>query len=107
MCFKEIANDFHLNSNNLSDDDFAVLLRGMSQLKNVSRLSYNHNSFGHKSLHALIPILCNGGSAKNSLRELHFKHCKMSAKVTNDLLLTLNQNRNFIRCLSLVNVNLN
>ena len=28
-CFKEIANDFHLNSNNLSDEDFSVLLDGM------------------------------------------------------------------------------
>ena len=59
--FKDIANHFHLSSNNLSDEDFAVLLDGMCKLTNVSQLSYSHNAFGHKSLEALMPILSNSG----------------------------------------------
>lgn len=48
--FKDIANDFHLEYNNLSDEDFSVLLQGMSHLKQVQRLSFSYNSFGPKSL---------------------------------------------------------
>ena len=106
-CFREIANDFHLNANNLSDDDFSVILQGMCELKSVTRLSYCHNAFGHKSLYSLMPILCKSASAKNSLREIHLLHCKMTSKVSNDLLFALNQTKNYIRSLSLVNVNLN
>ena len=104
--FPDIATSFHLDHNNLSDEDFALLLSGMSQLTYVSRLEYSHNSFGQKSLEALIPIICRG-QLRHSLQSLHFKHCKMSAKVTNDLLHQFNQTRNFVRSLSLVNVNVN
>ena len=78
----------------------------MSQLTYVSRLEYSHNSFGQKSLKALLPIICRG-QLRHSLQSLHFKHCRMSAKVTGDLLHQFNQTRNFVRSLSLVNVNVN
>ena len=38
---------------------------------------------------------------------MHLKHCKMTAKVTYELLYSFNRTKNFIRSLSLVNVNLN
>lgn len=59
-----------------------------------------------KSLQALKPIIC-GRNNKSSMRNLHLIHCKMPANVTNDLLVMLNSEKNHIRCLSLVNVNLN
>ena len=104
--FKDIATDFHLDSNNLSDEDFSALLQGMCQLTYVSRLSYNHNTFGEKSLKALMPIISKK-QIKHSLRSLHLKHCKMTAKVTNDLLYSFTRAKNYLRSLSLVNVNVN
>ena len=44
---------------------------------------------------------------KHSLRSLHLKHCKMTAKVTNDLLYSFVRSKNYLRSLSLVNVNVN
>ena len=58
--FKDIATDFHLASNGMHDEDFAVLLSGMCHLTYVSRLTYEHNSFGHASLQALLPIITKG-----------------------------------------------
>lgn len=104
--FPDIATDFHFDTNNLSDEDFAVLLDGMSELNYISRLSYSHNSFGPKSFQALLPVLCRK-QVKLSLRVLHLKHCKITAKVTNELLHALNQNKNLLSSLSLVNVHLN
>jgi len=81
-----------------------VLLEGMGQLTCVNRLVYMNNAFGLKSLQTLIPIICN---AKSPLKTLHLIHCKMTAQTTHDLLHSLNQQRNKISSLSLVNVNLN
>ena len=102
--FKDIASDFHLDSNSLTDDDFAVLLEGMSDLREVERLTYINNAFGQKSLEALVPMLAS--DPKTGLRSLHLKHCKMAAKVTTRLLYSFNHQRNYIKSLSLVNVNL-
>ena len=55
--FPDIATDFFFEANNLSDDDFAVLLDGMSRLTFVNSLSYKYNGFGAKSLEALLPII--------------------------------------------------
>ena len=90
----------------MSDEDFSVLLEGMGQLTYLSRLSYCHNAFGEKSLRALMPIISKQ-QVKHSLRALHLKHCKMTAKVTNDLLFSFTRARNYLRSLSLVNVNVN
>ena len=55
--FPEIANDFYLDNNNLSDDDFSILLEGMTRLENVKRISYSHNDFGMKSLQSLMTVI--------------------------------------------------
>lgn len=104
--FPDIATDFFFDSNNLSDDDFSVLLDGMNQLSIVSSLTYKHNMFGQASLQSLIPII-RREEAHLALRSLHLVHCKITAKVTHSLLNSLNQQKNRIRSLSLVNVNLN
>lgn len=76
----------------------------MGYLTRVNQLVYKNNAFGEKSLQALIPIIC---KSKSPLRTLQLIHCKMTAQTTHDLLHSLNQQRNQIRSLSLVNVNLN
>ena len=58
------------------------------------------------SLQSLIPII-RREEAHLALRSLHLVHCKITAKVTHSLLNSLNQQKNRIRNLSLVNVNLN
>ena len=73
-------------------------------LKEVQRLSYSNNAFGQKSLEALLPLL--SFDSKRGLRSLHLKHCKITAKVTTRLLQSFNHQRNYIKSLSLVNVNL-
>ena len=78
----------------------------MSQLKQIQRLSYACNAFGPLSLEALKPII-RRKNIKTALRSLHLRHCKIPANVTSGLLHLLNSTRNFIRSLSLVNVNLN
>ena len=55
--FKDIATDFHLDSNNMSDADFSCLLDGMCELTYVSRISYSHNEFGKKCVKSLMPII--------------------------------------------------
>ena len=102
--FKDIASDFHLDSNSLTDEDFAVLLEGMGQLNDVQRLTYSNNAFGPKSLEALLPMIAK--DPKTGLRSLHLKHCRMAAKVTTRLLQSFNHERNYMKSLSLVNVNL-
>ena len=82
------------------------MLKGMGSLTIVNQLTYTHNTFGPASMAALQPIICND-QVKFSLRNLHLKHCKMSAKTTFDLLHALNSKKNAMRSLSLVNVNLN
>ena len=77
----------------------------MSKLTYVRSISYSENDFGPLSLSAMKPILMQK-YIKHSLRELHIKNCKISVTTTNDLLSILNSNKNFIRSLSLVNVNL-
>lgn len=54
----------------------------------------------------MLPIIFKG-QVRHSLRSLHLKHCKMTAKVTHDLLYSFNRTKNYIRSLSLVNVNVN
>ena len=41
----------------MTDDDFAELLLGMNELTFVSCLTYKQQTFGQKSLEALIPII--------------------------------------------------
>ena len=62
--------------------------------------------FGQKSLEAILPIISKK-QIKHSLRILHLKHCKMTSAVTHDLLYSFNRTKNFLRSLSLVNVNIN
>lgn len=90
----------------MTDDDFSVLLDGMTKLTYVQRLSYSNNHFGHQSLKSLMPII-NKQQLKHSLRALHLKNCKMTAKVTKDLLFALTRQKNYLRSLSLVNCNVN
>ena len=77
----------------------------MSKLTYVQSLTYSENHFGPLSLEALKPVL-QRTFLKHSLRALHIKNCKISGKTTYDLLFTLNARKNFIKSLSLVNVNL-
>ena len=58
-------------------------------------------------LHKLLPETNSHYAKQLRNRSLHLKHCKMSAKVTYDLLHSFNVSKNSIRSLSLVNVNLN
>ena len=90
MQFPDIATDFHFEANNFLDDDFAVLLEGMQELTIVNGLTYKHNMFGKKSLEALIPII-RREQTQTALRSLHLVHCKITAKVTKELLCALSQ----------------
>ena len=103
--FSDIATEFILQRNRMTDEDFSVLLKGMTKLTYVHSLTYSENHFGPLSMEALKPVLMRT-YLKHSLRALHIKNCKISSKTTHDLLFTLNSRKNFIKSLSLVNVNL-
>ena len=103
--FEDIAIEFILTGNKLTDEDFATFLNGMAKLTFVNSLTYSENHFGALSLEALKPILTRT-VLKHSLRALHIKNCKISGRTTRGLLHTLNTGKNFIKSLSLVNVNL-
>ena len=103
--FNDIATQFILHGNRLTDVDFSILLNGMSKLTYVRSISYSENDFGPLALDAMKPILMQK-YINHSLRELHIKNCKVSVTTTHDLLSILNSNKNFIRSLSLVNANL-
>lgn len=55
--FNDIATQFILHGNRLTDVDFSIMLDGMSKLTYVRSISYSENDFGPLSLNAMKPIL--------------------------------------------------
>ena len=106
MTFKDIAISFVLNNNNLSDEGFSYLLRGISTLKTVNSLKIEKNSFGPQSLQSL-KIILNRKVSSYSIKKLHFKDCKLTPQITQELLTHLSSRKNFIESLHLINCNIN
>jgi hypothetical protein len=92
-------------NNGLKDEDFAVMLEGLSRLLDIKSIIYVKNEFLLKSVEQIEPILT-FRNIPYHLEELRLINCKISQNALTGLLNILH-NRNYLKRLGLVNLSMN
>ena len=85
MQFPFMLKELKLIENNLSDEAFSLILKGLHNQDSIKVIYYKGNSFGKKAVEALIPLL----EKKAQITECHIVECKTLKSTCTDLLLKL------------------
>lgn len=102
--FHNFINKVLLDNNGIVDNQFAKLVKSLSNLEKFQSIIYRNNDFGMESAEAMGALLKK--KFPNNLDELRIVNCRMAHHVSEYLMDTL-LDASFLRSLTLINANLN
>jgi len=100
--FPFMLREIKLIGNDLSDDAFSIILKGLLNQDSIKVIYYKRNQFGKKSVEMLLPIL----EKKGLLTECHIVECKTIKSTCRDILVKL-KDYDHLNKLSLVRAEMN
>jgi len=72
-----------LDNCGIDDQEFAMILRGLQQMKDFKKIAYRYNIFQRESLAQLYQIISK--PIPHHLEELRIENCKIDVDVTRQL----------------------
>jgi Ran GTPase-activating protein (RanGAP) involved in mRNA processing and transport len=82
--FPDLLDSIHFNRNGMKDEEMALFISALGELRQLKCLILKHNYFGEESYQALLPILQRG--IGDSLSELRLVSCNTNSIVLEKVL---------------------